>query len=410
MKESCYIDSISAVGQYVIFPTDFAISPCKMCGKCCNNDWVVEMDAEDFNLYADILNKTDLPDEHKRCLQTAKYKDGNIHKLLPCKGRCVFLMPDNKCYVHSQYGPEAKSRVCLQYPLSVDAFSPRGMHIKTSFICPSILNSILSSNQVKITNIEWTNEIICLGTVKFHDGSNISWEAFFLLNDALSGLFMKKPYNVEDNLLMSGIWSLNLIERYKNSRSNEIDTLSAIEFLSENKKSLLEIGSEFKPDLSEQMYLMSDVAFALMQGEFMKLIKEDIALGITRLLGPNTISSCYGDKIREAYRQNYIKELPVFSYIIEKYLLHKILSIGMFTRNGFVHGINHLALCYSFIRLYILAEIIFGKNKLQTQDVMDAISFVEMIFFHRRSSEYLESPHMLKILSNPVLSLNMIRL
>jgi len=106
-------------------------------------------------------------------------------------------------------------------------------------------------------------------------------------------------------------------------------------------------------------------------------------------------------QLEEIYHDNYLNDLKEFSSIIEKYLIYKVQSVGTFTQKGFMYGINHLILCYSFFRMYLLAEIMLGKNKLTSSDVLEAIKFVEENFYHRKATNYLKSPQMVKILSNP---------
>lgn len=411
MEKTISKENSIPVGKYVLYPGDFTSSPCEMCGKCCNNDWIVSMDAEDFNRYKTILENSDFPDEYSSYLQEEKDSGGNSsYKLVPCRGRCIFLMSDNKCYIHGKLGPEAKSRTCKNYPLSVSGFSPRGMHLKMSFICPSILNSLLSPDHIQTTKTEWENDFLCPGTVRFSGEHFISWDSYFSLTDALSGLFLQKPYHAEHNLIMAGILTFNFFDGLKQNRPNVFNPQSVKEYMSDNKKAFLETGYEFIPQYKEQMNVISFIAYALMEDEFIKLIKGERASDIVRLLDPEAITSYYSGKIQETYNQYYINELPKFSHIIEKYLLHKILDTGIFTRNGFVYGINYLSLCYSFFRLYLLAGTIFGKNKLDTNDVLEAISFVELKFTHKRSMEGLKSSRVANILSSPALSLLLLRL
>jgi Fe-S-cluster containining protein len=411
MKKALSKDKAIPVGKYVLFPDNFSRSPCEMCGKCCNNDWSVEMDAEDFYRYKSILENSPLTDEYKSYLQETKNREGKIvYKLSPRKGRCIFLLSNNKCYIHSEHGSDAKSRTCKNYPLAANAFSPRGMYLKTSFVCPSILKTLLSSDPVRITEKEWGNDFLCPDTVNFSGDYHISWEKLFSLNDSLSSLFLQKPFHAEDNLITAGIWVFNLFNRLKQDRMNEFDSMCSKEYLAGNRASLLEAGNEFPPQQLEQMNLISHIAYAVMQEEFLGTSNRSNSLNITRMLEPEAVTSELYSKIRVTYNEYYIKELPGYSDIIEKYLLHKILSVGVFTQSGFVYGINLLSLCYSFIRLYLISDLVFEKDELNTDDILEAISFVELVFFHRRSMEYLKSPHIINILSNPALSILLLRL
>jgi len=50
-------------------------------------------------------------------------------------GGCVFLMPDQRCSVHAQLGPEAKPDGCRRFPLGLVA-TPVGARITTEHRCP----------------------------------------------------------------------------------------------------------------------------------------------------------------------------------------------------------------------------------------------------------------------------------
>ena len=301
----------------------------------------------------------------------------------------MFLLPDNKCYIHNHHGPKAKSRTCNRFPLAVDTYSPRGMHLKTSFICPSIINSLLSSDNIKLNKAEWINDFTCPTSVNFCESLTVSWDSLFSLRDALSSLFLQESYHVEQNLVIAGMWASALYHKLKHGKIKEFNEMSAKEYLPLNKKTFLDAGEEFSPQCLEQINLIANIAQVLMAEEFMNESESSGPLKFTSMLRSREAISNSTDYIQHAYGQQYVKALSGFSHIIERYLLNKILSLGLLTRNGIVFGINHIVLCYSFIRLIILAEIISGKNKLDVKDILEAIRFVELIFFHRRSMEYL---------------------
>ncbi len=367
------------------------------------------MDAVEFKRYKDIFNNSDLPEELGSHLQEISREGKTVYRLLFKNGRCMFLS-DNKCYIHNHHGPEAKSRTCNRFPLAVDTYTPRGMHLKTSFICPAILNSLLKSDKIQLNKAEWENDFTCPENVKFCDNYNVPWDSFFSLSDALARIFLQESYHVEQNLVIAGIWASGLYNKLKQGKIKEFNEMSAKEYLGLNKKSFLNAGEEFSPQCLEQINLIANIAQVLMAEEFMNESESSGPLKVTSLLRSREAISGSTDTIQHAYGQQYLEELSGFSPIIERYLLNKILSLGLLARNGIVFGINHMVLCYSFIRLIILAEIISGKTKLDVKDILEAIRFVELIFFHRRSMEYLQSSKMLHLLSKPLLSLLLIKL
>ena len=391
------------VGKYLLFPVNYEQSPCVSCGKCCSTNWIVELDADEFLRYERFSKESELPNN----LQKVKDEAGVSYKLLPEGGKCIFLQPDNKCYIHGKYGPEAKSRTCRFFPLSPNAFTPRGMHLMISFVCPAILNSLLSTGPVQTTQADWDNDLRCTSTANFFKDKKISWESFFTYNDVLSSLFLQGPYHVEQNLVIASVWTSDLYAGLKEGSINEFGSILSREDLFRNRQSLLETGNGFTPQYTEHMNVITHIAYAAMQNEFADLKGGEDYLSITNLLDPGDKLFNDRQRVLDAYHKYYLKELPGFSHIIERYLLYKVLGVGIFTSNGVIHGINYLALCYCFFRLYLLAEVIFGKQELNNEAVLKAISFVEIVFFHRRSMQF---PQMENIFSKPMLSLLLLRL
>lgn len=411
MKNNLVLDAETPVGKYVLFPENFANSPCEMCGKCCNNDWVVEMSKDEFLRYRTFFDNSGLPGDADALFQEKQTENGVSYRLLPCKGRCVFLLEDNKCHIHTQYGPEAKSRACKNFPLSVNTYSPRGLHLRVSFTCPSILRSLLSDDEIIITRSTWENNFLCRGSINFLDNHAIAWEQFFLLKDSLASLFLNKPFLAEDTLLIAGAWIYELHHKLKEDSQEEYLRMSTKDFLWANKQNFFNVATEFRPNYSEYVSLITHIAYAIMQEEFVVFgNKGKDSLSIARLLEPGEVKNLFSEKIQNVYYKKYLKELPAFSHIIEKYLLHKVLSVEEFAKCGFVYGINHLSLCYTFLRLYLLSELIFRKDTLDSDDVLDAINFVELIFFHRQTADFFKSPQIINILSKPILPFLLIKL
>jgi len=403
MKESVFRDKGIPVGQYVLFPSNFSSSPCEMCGKCCNNNWVVELSEEEYTRYKTILRNSDLPREYESCFEEIKKDGESIYKLLPRTGRCIFLLENNKCYIHSQHGPETKSRTCKYFPLEVSGYSPRGMHLKTSFSCPSILKSLLSSEEIQITRAEWKNDLLCSSHLTFYNDYTITWERLFSMSEAVSCLFLQDSYNAEQNLLIAGIWINAIYENFKQSKSEEIDLICNKEYLIDNRKSFLDVSNRLSPQYLEMMNLMSHIAHAMSLDKFICEEETMCSNKNKGILKSREMIDNMRNRLQEIYHDNYLNELQQFSSIIEKYLIHRIQSVGIFTQKGFIYGINYIVLCYAFFRMFLLVELICGKEKIDSSDVLEAISFVEENFFHRKSVEYLKSPQMMKILSNPKL-------
>jgi hypothetical protein len=203
--------------------------------------------------------------------------------------------------------------------------------------------------------------------------------------------------------MLSSIWASDLFNKLKDNMLNEFRSSSGLEYLSANKNIFLEKAKGFEPEYSSQIMLLSDIAKATLQYELIEKEKHLSTVNLMRLLV--NVNNTLIDKIKEAYNKHYLKGLSSFTVIIERYFMHKMLSLEMSVTHGIIYGLNKLSLCYAFLRLHLLAKIIFNNEKLDDDDILDSISFVET----KSSTQYLDSPHMLKILLNPSLPLLLIR-
>jgi Fe-S-cluster containining protein len=401
MKESAVTDEGIPVGQFILFPSNLSNSPCEMCGKCCKNNWSIELSEEEFLRYKTILKNSDLPEEYESFSEEIQQDGETIYKLLLRNSGCIFILDDNRCYIHSRYGPESKSRACRYFPLEVSGYSPRGMHLKTSFACPSILRSLLSSEGVTITRVDWKNNLRCASHLIFHGGYTITWERLFSLSDAMSCLFVQNSFDVEQKLLIAGKWINDMYEAYKLGNSAMIDVMSGREYLLDHKQSFLDECEQLSPLYAEKMNLMSHIAHVMSMSAFISETEVAGSCENTGILKSKEMIANVRNRLQEVYHDIYLKELQKFSKIIAKYILHKLQSMGIFTQKGFIYGVNHLILCYAFFRMFLLTQLISEKKTIISADVIEAVTFVEENFFHRKSAKYLTSPQMAKILSNP---------
>ncbi len=371
-----------------------------MCGKCCK-DWSIELSEEEYIQHKDILKNSDLPEEYESFSEEIQKDGETVYKLQLRKDGCVFMLEDNRCYIHSTFGPETKSRTCKYFPLEVSGYSPRGMHLKTSFACPSILKSLLSSEEISIIRIEWNNNLHCTGLLTFYDDYTIKWERVFSLIDGLSSLFLQDSFNAEHNLFIAGKWMNAIYESYKLGKPEKTDLMCSREYLMDHKQSFLDECEQLPSQYGEKMNLMSHIAHVMSMDIFISGKKGTGPCHDTGILSSREVIDNIRNRLQEVYHDDYLHELQKFSGIIEKYMIHKLQSVGTFTQKGCMYGINHLILCYSFFRMLLLDRLLYEKKEITSSDVLEAIKFVEENFFHRKSIKYLKSPQMVNILSNP---------
>lgn len=83
------------------------------------------------------ISKKELVQLRKLDSQGAEWDEDFEDRMLKTRpdGGCHFLMPDLRCGIHAEYGPEAKPEGCRSFPLGLVA-TPEGGRITTRHRCP----------------------------------------------------------------------------------------------------------------------------------------------------------------------------------------------------------------------------------------------------------------------------------
>lgn len=104
---------------------------CVNCGKCCGN-WAVPVTDEEVRRIS-ALPLSGLPVPVAKCFQ--KRKSGWFLKKLD--RHCIFLDPEKKCRIHSQFGFDAKPLTCRLYPLDVRTWNDGSVSAALRCDCPA---------------------------------------------------------------------------------------------------------------------------------------------------------------------------------------------------------------------------------------------------------------------------------
>ncbi len=91
---------------------------CTLCGDCCNSPWKISLHQSYYEEWFDFFNTHENPRFHEPFVKRKKPTESDYADMRRVEGthRCIFLEPDNSCYIHAHHGEEALSSVCREYP------------------------------------------------------------------------------------------------------------------------------------------------------------------------------------------------------------------------------------------------------------------------------------------------------
>ena len=111
---------------------------CGSCSACCDQPWRTMIDADkarmldqhDFSAYPQLAGK-------RFSYESPQGRDGYFELAKGEGTRCLFLDTDGLCIIHKEMGPEAKPRMCRQFPF-LPARTSVDDRVSVNFGCPSV--------------------------------------------------------------------------------------------------------------------------------------------------------------------------------------------------------------------------------------------------------------------------------
>jgi len=112
---------------------------CTGCGNCCFS-WPVPLNDNDVSRL-ETLAALEARDYIKPLGQRSDALKSSTHSLEKrADGKCVFLDDDNRCKLHSNFGPEAKPAMCQLFPYTFTP-TPSGVYASVSFASTGVLTN-----------------------------------------------------------------------------------------------------------------------------------------------------------------------------------------------------------------------------------------------------------------------------
>jgi len=99
----------------LVYPEQVDQFECSQCAQCCQQPWNIELDADYYDhWYATFDNHPS--GRFKNPFLPATENTRAVLNKQPGSNRCLFLDQDNLCFIHKEYGAEAKPEICQRYP------------------------------------------------------------------------------------------------------------------------------------------------------------------------------------------------------------------------------------------------------------------------------------------------------
>jgi Fe-S-cluster containining protein len=138
------------VDTLVLTTTDLERFKCSQCGVCCALPWNIHISKDYYDqwyhhFHQDPSGRFQRPFEQR---QNPSQDDFADMRRQDNSFRCIFLEPDNRCYIHINYGEDALPSVCRTYPRMT---LRHGSHYGADYLlgsCQSAPGLIAEHNQV----------------------------------------------------------------------------------------------------------------------------------------------------------------------------------------------------------------------------------------------------------------------
>lgn len=104
--------------ELVMYFDDLERFHCSQCGRCCQRPWSIGVDQTYYQQWSDYWEQHEQERFHGAMRVQPESSFYATLKRHPLTGHCIFLEPDNACYIQRSLGAQAQPMVCQQYPRS----------------------------------------------------------------------------------------------------------------------------------------------------------------------------------------------------------------------------------------------------------------------------------------------------
>ncbi|MEW5766732.1 MAG: flagellin lysine-N-methylase [bacterium] len=390
----------------VFFPDIVARVQCQCCGDCCRLGAIPLDENSLARLKARLEGNPLIPYPPFTTLEDERGKE--VQVLNRVEGHCVFLDQNNLCLIHKGLGPEAKPRICQEFPRGA-VFTPKGVFLTVSFACPAVLNYLKDKAPLRMGKTEEPNFSLPKDTsLSLMESFSFSWEEYLRLESSLLDILIRPEYSFEERLVMGDFL---LQEIVKERLGGSLLEAYLVRQREEGYKNLFTRIRDIPPSIYIQFSFLE--TFLKTRLEFSHppwslFYSRDLNEGISFLL--KNLSGLSGETIYyQAYSNLYQPSLPALTPILERYFQIKLLGKHLTILPEVVRSYLFLVIYYVFIRFYSLTLALKTNRPVDEALILKSINFLERYFVHSRQVRGFWTGLKDKFLDSPSLAATLIK-
>ena len=365
----------------IYVPSNVLNFKCQMCGECCKRHWTIIVSKQEYKYIKELFRKKGL---NKLFNQSIKIVDKNstsqYAKIMNDCGKCNFLTEENMCSKQLEFGADALTMTCHNYPREA-ILTPRGLEVNCNYSCATAAKTL--DTDVPITLVKNPENFILKNNAqrKFDIPENLI-EFHNLIEEFLLKVIQNRALSIQERLLVLAYITDKTLGLALSNESLPILLnvfANALQIMS-SKEVLNKLNSS-KPNLE---YQLSYIVNALTNEEQLLIIKEDIAR-INKVFDILNYNESFGEILERFSKEYEVRYRPYekdIEHIVENYLC-QFLFRKEFTKS-FVKGFFVMCLSYVLVRFIAVALCVEKNMKLDKDILLEAIRVVEYGFTHNK--------------------------
>ena len=366
------------------------------CRNNCCHHWGIDIDKVTYDKYMSLDEET--KEEFSKKLELKDGGEKGARTILDSDGNCSFLDDKGLCTIQLRYGHEFLSIVCRRYPrinVLVDGAPECFLELSCEAAAKHILfeRDFMNFTEVEIdmdTNpiLKEGDSIYCnqvLDTAKYtksENGVNIFWK----LRVTCMAILQSRKYKIRFRMLALCMFIQEVNDYFALDRDSEVINLAEL-YLSRIEGDYFNELSETMPygpprdsglmlDLLKDMYARRGILF-------MKIVDKAL-LAFDMKAGLWVLPDSFDENLSKYYEMYFSDK----EYILENYLVHRVLSEGFpFNYKGVADVLsNYIDLLAKFnIIEFLLTAVCRSQMKFDKRRVIDCVSIFTRSYEHAQT-------------------------